>query len=77
MKTYDKIYINGQWVSPAGTGKIEVFSPTDGALLATIPEGNAADADAAVMAARRAFDTWSVTPAAERAAYLKKIQEGL
>jgi hypothetical protein len=31
----------------------------------------------AVMAARRAFDAWSVTPAAERAAYLKKIQEGL
>jgi len=32
---------------------------------------------AAVAAARRAFDTWAATPAAERAAFLKKIQEGL
>jgi betaine-aldehyde dehydrogenase len=77
MEQRTQFYIDGQWVAPAGKGSIEVFSPTDGALLATIPEGNAADADAAVMAARRAFDAWNVTPAAERAAYLKKIQEGL
>jgi len=77
MEQRNQFYIDGQWVTPAGQGSIEVFSPTDGALLATIPQGNATDADKAVMAARRAFDAWSVTPAAERAAYLKKIQEGL
>ena len=77
MEQRTQFYIDGQWVSPAGQGSIEVFSPTDGALLATVPQGNAADADKAVTSARRAFDTWSVTPAAERAAYLKKIQEGL
>ena len=77
MEQCTQFYIGGQWVTPAGTGKIEVFSPTDGTLLTTIPEGTAADADAAVMAARRAFDAWSVTPVAERAAYLKKIQDGL
>ena len=77
MEQRTQFYIGGQWVAPAGQGTIEVFSPTDGALLATIPQGNAADADAAVTAARRAFDAWSMTPAAERAAYLKKIQEGL
>jgi acyl-CoA reductase-like NAD-dependent aldehyde dehydrogenase len=77
MEQRTQFYIDGQWVSPAGQGSIEVFSPTDGALLATVPQGNAADADKAVTAARGAFDAWSVTPAAERAAYLKKIQEGL
>ncbi|MCX7166667.1 MAG: aldehyde dehydrogenase family protein [Rhodocyclales bacterium] len=77
MEQRTQFYIDGQWVTPAGQGSIEVFSPTDGALLATIPQGNAADADAAVTAARYAFDAWSMTPAAERAAYLKKIQEGL
>ena len=77
MEQRTQFYIDGQWVTPAGQGSIEVFSPTDGALLATVPQGNAADADKAVMAARRAFDAWSVTPAAERAAYLKKIQDGL
>ena len=77
MEQRTQFYIDGQWVTPAGQGSIEVFSPTDGALLATVPQGNESDADKAVMAARRAFDAWSVTPAAERAAYLKKIQEGL
>lgn len=77
MEQRNQFYIDGQWVTPAGSGSIEVFSPTDGALLATVPQGNAADADKAVMAARRAFEAWSNTPAAERAAYLKKIQEGL
>ncbi|MCX7146943.1 MAG: aldehyde dehydrogenase family protein [Sulfuritalea sp.] len=77
MEQRTQFYIDCQWVTPAGQGSIEVFSPTDGALLATVPQGNESDADKAVMAARRAFDAWSVTPAAERAAYLKKIQEGL
>jgi len=80
MEQRTQFYIGGLWVNPvapSGNGSIEVFSPTDGALLATIPQGDAADADAAVMAARSAFAAWSATPAAERAAYLKKIQEGL
>ena len=80
MEQRTQFYIGGLWVNPvtpASSGSIEVFSPTDGALLATIPQGNAADADAAVMAARRAFAAWSTMPAAERAACLKKIQEGL
>jgi len=77
MEQRNQFYIYGQWVAPAGEGSIEVFSPTDGALLATVPQGNAVDADMAVLAARRAFDAWSATPPAERAAYLKKIQEGL
>ena len=80
MEQRTQFYIGGLWVNPvapSGSGSIEVFSPTDGALLATIPQGSTADADAAVIAARRAFDAWSTTPAAERAAYLKKIQEGL
>jgi acyl-CoA reductase-like NAD-dependent aldehyde dehydrogenase len=77
MEQRTQFYIDGQWVAPNGAGGIEVFSPTDGALLATVPQGNAADAGKAVLAARRAFDAWSMTPAAERAAYLKTIQEGL
>ena len=72
-----QLYIAGKWVNPSGTATIDVYSPSDGALLAQIPEGTAADAEAAVQAARRVFDAWSASPPAERAAYLKKIQEGL
>ena len=77
MISKDKFYINGAWQAPAGSGRIDVHSPTDGALLATIPQGNAADAQAAVAAARKAFDAWAATPPASRAELLKKVQEGL
>ncbi len=77
MEQRTQFYIDGQWTKPLGSGKIEVFSPTDGAVIATIPEGNAADADKAVQAARRAFDAWAATTPAQRAEYLKKIQDGL
>ncbi|HWC08880.1 MAG TPA: aldehyde dehydrogenase family protein, partial [Solirubrobacterales bacterium] len=42
-----------------------------------IPACTEADADAAVRAARGAFDAWSQTPRAERAGYLAAIGEGL
>lgn len=77
MEDRKQFYIGGQWVAPKGTGAIAVHCPTDGSVLARIPEGNEADADAAVKAARAAFDSWAATPVAQRAEYLTKIQAGL
>jgi aldehyde dehydrogenase (NAD+) len=73
MRTYDKFYINGQWVEPIGKGSSEVINPANGEISAVVPYGNAEDADAAVKAARNAFDSWSQTSAAERAGYLRKL----
>ena len=73
MRTYDKFYINGQWVEPIGKGTSEVINPATGEISATVPYGNAEDANAAVNAARAAFDSWSKTPAVERADFLRKI----
>jgi acyl-CoA reductase-like NAD-dependent aldehyde dehydrogenase len=75
MQNRSELYIDGEWIAPQGRDHIEVFCPTDGSLLATIPEGNAQDAGAAVQAARRAFESWAATSATERAALLKKVQE--
>jgi betaine-aldehyde dehydrogenase len=77
MKDRIQFYIGGSWVDPAGTGSIAVHCPTDGSLLARIPEGNEQDADLAVQAARAAFEGWGATPAAERAEYLSRVQAGL
>ena len=66
MITKDKFYINGQWTAAAAKGSIDVHSPTDGALLARIPQGTAADAEAEIGAACRAFDAWAATPPARR-----------
>jgi len=73
MRTYDKFYINGQWVEPIGKGTSEVINPATGEISATVPYGNTEDVDAAVKAARNAFDSWSRTSAAERAGFLRKL----
>ncbi len=73
MRTYDKFYINGQWVEPIGKGTCEVINPATGEISATVPYGSTEDVDAAVSAARNAFDSWSRTSAAERADFLRKL----
>ena len=77
MINRDKFYIDGRWTKPVGTKTIDVHRPADGEVFAKIPEGTTADVDAAVDAARGAFDAWSTTPVAKRAEYLLKIHEGL
>ncbi|MHA6847932.1 aldehyde dehydrogenase family protein [Ralstonia syzygii] len=77
MQQRDKLFINGQWVAPQGKGAIDVIHSTTEAVMGTIPEGSAADAEAAVAAARAAFDGWSATPAPKRAECIQKIAEGL
>ncbi len=77
MQQRDKFYIGGQWVAPHGKGTIEVLNASTEAVMGSVPEGDAQDADAAVRAARAAFDSWSQTSPAERGAILKKIQEGM
>ncbi|MEN3277353.1 MAG: aldehyde dehydrogenase [Massilia sp.] len=77
MHQHDKFYINGQWLAPHGSGSIEVIQASNEEVIGRIPEGDAHDADAAVAAARAAFDAWSTTSPAERAACLARIAEGL
>ncbi len=77
MKTYDKIYIGGEWVTPSGAGSFDVRNSSTEEVIGRVPAGNAADVDRAAKAARAAFDAWSRTPASERAAFLQKIQAGI
>ena len=49
-------FIDGDWAAPATSDTIEVVSPHSEQVVATVPEGSTADIDAAVAAARRAFD---------------------
>jgi aldehyde dehydrogenase (NAD+) len=53
---YDKLFIGGEWVEPAGTGTIVVISPHSEERVGRVPEGTNADVDRAVAAARQAFD---------------------
>ena len=78
MHTYDKVYINGKWVTPQGQDKaIEVFDSTNEQVMATIPSCNAQDVDAAAKAAAAAFLTWSALDVEERAKYMNRIGDGI
>lgn len=77
MKTYDKIYIGGEWTPASGKGTFEVINASTEEVMGSIPAGDGADVDRAVKAAKAAFEGWSRTSRAERAEYLQKIQAGL
>ncbi len=77
---HDKLFINGQWASPAGNAApktIDVINSTTEEVMGRIPEGSADDVNAAVAAAKAAFETWPVTSVEERRRYLQLIADKL
>ena len=66
-------YINGEWVAPSQPNDLAVIDPSTEEQCAVISLGGQADTDAAVAAARRAFDSWSRTSKAERMALIKRL----
>ncbi|MBZ0128616.1 MAG: aldehyde dehydrogenase family protein [Rhodobacteraceae bacterium] len=70
-----QFYINGQWVAPAAANDLEVINPSTEEACAVISLGGQADTDAAVAAARAAFEPWMMTPKAERLALIEKLLE--
>lgn len=73
----DRLFIGGEWVTPCGQGTLEVVNSATEEVMGTVPEGTPEDAERAILAARAAFDSWSQTPAEERAALLERISRGL
>ncbi|MBL7980224.1 MAG: aldehyde dehydrogenase family protein, partial [Flavobacteriales bacterium] len=69
-----ELFINGKWVKPKSGKYFDTINPANEKVLARIAEANEADVDAAVKAARKAYDTvWSKMPASERAKYIYRI----
>jgi betaine-aldehyde dehydrogenase len=77
MKNIQSHYINGQWVEASRPAALPVFDSTSEAEIARVPEGTRAEAQAAVLAARAAFEAWSALDVETRAAYLEKVAAGL
>ena len=77
MINRDKFYINGAWVAPSTKDSIPVHNAGTGEVMGSVPAGGEADMNAAVAAARAAFESWSQTPVATRVELLGKISAGL
>src|SRR6266487_3328516 len=67
------LFINNQWVEPANGQYIDSINPSNGKPLAQVAAANSADVDAAVAAARAAFESWGKTPGHVRARYMYAI----
>ena len=70
-------YVNGQWVASASGETFPVFDPSTEEVIARVAAASNADVDAAVKAARAAFDSgpWGQTTAQDRGRILSKLAE--
>jgi acyl-CoA reductase-like NAD-dependent aldehyde dehydrogenase len=77
MTSYDQLLIGGEWVAPSTSKRFEVRSPATLEVIGSVPEGAQADIDAAVAAARRAFDhgPWPTMPPSERGKVIARFTE--
>lgn len=74
MLHYGAHYIDGQWIAPQVSGTRPLIDPTTEEPWATVATGgSAADVDGAVMAARRAFASFSRSSVADRVALIDRI----
>jgi aldehyde dehydrogenase (NAD+) len=74
-----RLLIDGDWVEPAAGRTFASVEPSTGAAVAEIAEGNAADVDRAVAAARWAFDEgpWRTASPVERQALLLALADAV
>jgi phenylacetaldehyde dehydrogenase len=72
-----KMLIDGKWVNAASGKTFATYNPATGEVLAQVAEGDRADIDAAVRAARRAFDKgpWTRMTASERGRLIWKLAD--
>ena len=72
-----QLFIDGQWVDSESGKTFKTPNPATGATLAEVAEGDKADIDKAVIAARRAFEgKWSKVSARDRGRMLRWAKAG-
>jgi aminomuconate-semialdehyde/2-hydroxymuconate-6-semialdehyde dehydrogenase len=70
-------YIDGRQCAPRTARYLDVYEPATAKVHADCPDSGAADIDAAIAAAQRAFPAWAATPPAQRAMLLSHIADRL
>src|SRR6188474_1920714 len=69
------LYIDGKFIPAEGRKTEPVYNPASGEVLAQLPHASREDLDHALLAAQRAFKTWSRSSPLERSAILRKVGE--
>jgi len=74
--TETQLYIDGTW-QEGGAGRREVANPANGEVIGGVQLASPEDLDRALAAAAKGFAIWRDTPAAQRAAILRKTAQTL
>ena len=77
MRSIDKIYIDGQFVTPHGEELFDLHNPATGQVIGQVRLGDVEDTRRAIAAAKRAFSAFSRTSKAERIALLHKLHDAV
>ena len=77
MQIIDKIYIDGAFVTPHGEEYFDLFNPATESVIGRVRLADAADADAAIAAAKRTFPALSHTTKAQRIEMLMALHEAV
>jgi lactaldehyde dehydrogenase / glycolaldehyde dehydrogenase len=72
MSDYNRMLINGHWVE-GEKGTRPVLNPTNGTVVAEVPEASIGQANSAIEAARRAQPAWAAKSPLQRAAVMHRI----
>ncbi len=59
-------YVGGKWIDAAQNGRFSVLNAANGEEISTVPDMNADDAAAAIVAAHEAFSSWSALSPLQR-----------
>jgi len=77
MKTVNKIYVNGEFVTPHGTQTLDLINPSDNRKIGEVILADEFDARNAVEAAKQAFKTFSKSTVEERIGYLERLKSAV
>src|SRR4030095_11199389 len=70
-----QVLIGGEWAGADSGATIEGRDPANGELVGTVPKCGAAETRRAIAAAEQAQRSWAQTPAKERAAVLRRLDD--
>lgn len=73
MHHIEQIFINGEFVTPHGTERFDLYNPATAQVIGQVRLADEVDAERAIAAAKAAFPAWSQTTKQERIAALKRM----
>lgn len=73
MRHIDRIFINGEFVTPHGTERFDLYNPATAQVFGQVRLADELDAERAISAAKAAFPAWARTTREARIASLKRM----